>query len=306
VPPLASNVHDVALIFEGGGMRAAYTCAVVQTLLAEGIYFDWVAGISAGSSNTVNYLSRDPERAKVSFVEFAADPNFGNWWTFLRGQGLFNAQYIYEETSAPDQVLPFDFATFFANPARRRIGSFEADTGRMVYWTEADLTSREALMKKVRASSTMPIIMPPVPLDGHVYVDGALGPSGGIALDAARADGFSRFFVVLTRERAYVKRPSRLPAVYRAWFRDYPAVADGINARWRNYNRTREQLFDLEASGRALVFAPERIDVTNHTTDVAALQRAYEAGLAQARAEAPRWREWLGPYSASGMGTSTS
>ncbi len=31
------NITDVALIFEGGGMRAAYTAAVVTRLLEEGI-----------------------------------------------------------------------------------------------------------------------------------------------------------------------------------------------------------------------------------------------------------------------------
>ena len=47
---LSSNVHDTALIFEGGGMRVSYTAAVVVALLDAGVHFDWVAGISAGSS----------------------------------------------------------------------------------------------------------------------------------------------------------------------------------------------------------------------------------------------------------------
>lgn len=291
---LTNNVHDVALVFEGGGMRASYTAAVVSTLLAEGIHFGWVAGISAGASNTVNYLARDPERARASFVEFAADPKFGNIVTFLRGQGLFNAAYIYEQTAGPDQALPFDYARFRANPASARIGSFECDTGRAVYWTQDDLATLPDLMSRVRASSTMPMIMPPVHLDGHVYVDGALGPSGGIALDAAKADGFTKFFVVLTRERGYTKTPTRSPGVYRRWFRRYPAVVDALDARHRNYNATREELFDLERSGDALLFVPDRIRVSNGTRDVARLQASYEAGLTQAGREVPRWREFLG------------
>jgi predicted patatin/cPLA2 family phospholipase len=294
VPDPTTPVPEVALIFEGGGMRASYTAAVVTTLLAQGIEFDWVAGVSAGSSNLANYLSRDPERARRSFVEFAADPRFGNVGTFLRGQGLFNAAYIYEQTSAPDQALPFDFETFRANPARRRIGAFECDTGRAVYWTESDVATLPDLMKRVRASSTMPMIMPAVPLDGHVYVDGALGPGGGIALDRALAEGFDRFFVVLTQPRDYTKRPTSAPAVYRTWFRRYPAVAEALAARHRDYNRTREHLFDLESSGRALLFVPEQMPVGNGTRDVGRLRASFEAGLAQSRREAPRWRDFLG------------
>ncbi len=291
---LTSNVDDVALIFEGGGMRASYTAAVVATLLAQGIHFDWVAGISAGASNTVNYVSRDPQRARASFVDFAADPKFGNLSTFVRGQGLFNAAYIYEQTAGPDQALPFDYERFRANPASVRIGSFECDTGRTVYWTQDDLATLPDLMRRVRASSTMPLIMPPVQLDGHVYVDGALGPSGGIALDAAKADGFTKFFVVLTQERAYTKGPTRYPGVYRRWFRRYPAVADALDARHRHYNATREELFDLEGSGDALLFVPDHMAVHNGTRDVARLQASFEAGLAQAERDVPRWREFLG------------
>lgn len=291
---LTSNVSDVALIFEGGGMRVAYTSAVVRTLLAEQIYFDWVAGISAGASNLVNYLSRDPVRAKKSFVEFAADPNFGNLGTFLRGKGMFNAEYIYERTAGEDQALPFDFATFRANPARRRVGTFEADTGRSLYWTENDLGTLTEVMKRVRASSTMPLVMPPVELDGHVYIDGALGESGGIALDAAKADGFTKFFVVLTQERDYVKKPTKAPWLFDAYFRKYPAAAEAIQTRHLRYNRTRHELFDLEASGQAYLFFPDRMVIENGTKNVNQLAAAFAVGTAQARREVPQWRDFLG------------
>lgn len=291
---LASNVTDVALIFEGGGMRASYTSAVVATLLDAGIHVDWVAGISAGASNTANYLARDGERARKSFVDFVADPNFGSLRTFLTGKGLFNAAYIYEQTAGPDQALPYDYDTFLANPARVRIGAFEADTGEAVYWGKEDLSTLRDLMIRVRASSTMPVIMPPVTIGDHVYVDGALGPSGGIALDQAKADGFTRFFVVLSQPRAYLKKAQRLPLPFRSQFRRYPAVLDALAKRADNYTATRTELFDLESSGQALLFVPDTMTVSNSTRDVALLQASFEAGLAQARRELPGWKDWLG------------
>jgi predicted patatin/cPLA2 family phospholipase len=291
---LANNVKDAALVFEGGGMRAAYSSGMVATLLGAGIYFDFVAGISAGSSCTVNYLARAAERARLSFVDFAADPNFGSVWTFLQGKGLFNAPYIYEQTAAPDQALPFDFATFSANPAKRRLGSFECETGRGLYWTEDDLRTLSALMRRVRASSTMPILMPPVEIDGLHYVDGALGNAGGIPLDAAQEADYRKFLVVLTQERDYVKHQVGNPWLFKAWFRKYPAVAEATITRHQRYNRTREELFDLAASGQAYLFIPERMAISNGTTDVAELQEAYEAGYAQAQRELPRIRDFLG------------
>lgn len=292
--PLTSNVRDVALIYEGGGMRASYTSAVVVALLGEGIYFDWVAGISAGSSNTANYVSRDAHRARKSFVEFVADPRFGDWRTFVRGRGLFHAEYIYEHTGHAEGALPFDFATFTANPARVRVGAFNLDRGRIHYWNESDLRPMPALMRRVRASSTMPVLMPAVHIDGELWVDGALGPTGGIAIDAAEADGFDRFFVVLTQERSYVKRSARFPAAWRTWFRRYPTAAEAILTRHRRYNETRERLFDLERDGKALLFVPDEMPVGNGERNIAKLAASHAAGLAQSRRELPRWREFLG------------
>ena len=193
--PMTSNVTDTALLFEGGGMRASLTSAVVAELLRERIHVDFVAGISAGSSNSVNYLARDPERARRSFVDFADDPRFGNWLSFVRGKGLFNAEYIYQRAGADGAALPFDWHTFAASEAQLRIIGFDAESGDEVVWTQEDTPRVDDLMIRVRASSTMPGLMPPVHLDGHVYVDGAMGDDGGIALSQAQAEGFEKFVV---------------------------------------------------------------------------------------------------------------
>jgi len=150
------------------------------------------------------------------------------------------------------------------------------------------------MMVRVRASSTMPGLMPFPVIDGVAYADGALGPSGGIPLDAAEADGFEKFLVVLTRPRGYVKRPARVPGVYQQVFRRYPAVAERVLQRWRGYNETRARLFELEREGRAMLFVPDRMPVANGERRVARLSAAHDLGLTQAQRELPRWREFLG------------
>lgn len=291
---LYSNVTSTALLFEGGGMRASYTSAMVVALLEAGIHLDFVAGISAGSSNTANYLSRDAWRARHSFVDFAADPKFGSWKTFVRGDGLFNAKYIYEQTGLPDQALPYDWDTFRANPVSFRIGAFDAESGEAVWWDRRDTPVIQDLMVRVRASSTMPVLMPPVQLNGRTYVDGALGPDGGIPLSAAEDAGYERILAVLTRERDYVKAPERFPSFYQRYFRRHPAIAEALITRWTRYNQTRQRLFDLEREGRAYLFVPERMPVSNGEKNVARLRASHEAGLTQARREIPAIRDFLG------------
>lgn len=291
---LKSNVTDTALIFEGGGMRASYSSGVLAALLEAEVYADWVGGISAGSSCLANYVIRDAARARRSFVEFSAEPQFGDLRTWLRGKGLFNAEWIYEQTSAPGQALPYDYDTFVENPVQLRIGGYRCTDGEMVYWGRQDIDSMLALMKRVRASSTMPMLMPLTTIDGDVFCDGALGPTGGIALDAAQADGYEKFLVVHTRERSYRKTPVRSQRAVRAAFWRYPAVADGLIARSANYNRTLEELFELERQGRAYLIFPESMPIKNSERNLAKLGAMYDAGYVQARREAPAIREFLG------------
>ena len=51
---LAINQPDVALIFEGGGMRNSYTAPMVVELLARNLNFGCVYGISAGLAAKVS------------------------------------------------------------------------------------------------------------------------------------------------------------------------------------------------------------------------------------------------------------
>ena len=93
---MTTSIDGTALVLEGGGMRAAYTSAVIVKMLGLGWKFPHVSGISAGSSLTANYISRDPERTRLSFTDFAADPRFGNLGTWLAGRGYFDGEYIYQ------------------------------------------------------------------------------------------------------------------------------------------------------------------------------------------------------------------
>ena len=275
-------------------MRAAYTSAVIVKMLGLGWKFPYVSGISAGSSLTANYISRDPERTRLSFTDFAADPRFGNLGTWLAGRGYFDGEYIYQRTAEPHQALPFDFLTFCASSQAFRIGATRTSDGGQEWFTREDMKTMDDLMVRIRASSTMPGFMPPVTIEGVEYVDGALGDTGGIPIDGAQLDGYDRFFVVCTRPRDYIKNEVKRPQTLRRLCRHRPAVAEAIIARPARYNATREMLRDLESDGKAYVFYPRVMPVTNKERNVTKLRQAYALGMAQANAELPQWRVFLG------------
>ncbi len=295
-PELKNNVFDTALIFEGGGMRASYTSAVANTLLEQGIYFDNVYGLSAGSSLTANYVSRDMDRAKKSFVDIVTYPHFGGIGHLLMGFGYFNAEYIYEGMGLPDAVLPFDQETFNANPAKATIEAFQRDTGKSVYWTKKDLSTVEDLMKRVRASSTLPIVMPAPKVDGYYYNDGGLGEGAGFLLPKAKRDGFKRFFIVRTQPRG-LRKPindtSKLNKLVKLAESRYPHVRHALEIRAEAYNAQCDEIERLEDEGKAYVFYAENMQVTSATTDLSLLEKSYQDGWDQAHAELPKMLAFL-------------
>ncbi len=293
-----ANLHagNTVLMLEGGGMRASYTAGMVSALMEQGITFGHVCGISAGSSHTVNFLSGDIWRTRTSFVDLAMEPEFGGVKTFLQGKGMFSAHWIYEEAGLPGQTLPFKYDDFWANPTPCSIQAFDRDSGESVVWHKEDLNTLEKLMVRVRASSTLPVVMPAVHIDGHVYYDGGLGVGAGIPLQLALDSGCERIFAVLTRPKGFRKPAPDIGKGARAIaesFRKYPQMRQALLTRNERYNAELDKLERLAEEGRAYIVYADKMAVENSTTDIERLRASYFDGYAQAQAELPKWIEWL-------------
>ena len=275
------NAPTTALVLEGGGMRNSYTAPMVDQLIAKDVNFGWVGGVSAGATHTANFLAKDRNRAVRSFGDFASDPRAGGLRSFLRGSGYFNGEYAYEISGLPDSEFPFDWDTFSANETPFRIGATRADNGESVYWGREDISGREDFMRKLRCSGTMPGLMRTPTVDGVAYVDGALGASGGLLIDAAIADGFDKFFVVRTRPRGFRRVAPRSTTAVKQLLRTRPAVAEAMLTRHLRYNKTAKLIEDLEAEGKARVFYPDDMRIANTERNPTKLRDSFNAGMAQ-------------------------
>ena len=291
---LTTNVEGCALVFEGGGYRAGYTAGMSDVLLEEGIYFPFVCGLSAGASNTVNYLSRDRARVRWSFIDLAADKRAGGVGSALRGDGYINGDFCYRG-AVDEGVLPFDWETFSANPADMGIQSFERDTGRTVSWSKRDCGDLYALIDRVRASSTLPWLMNPIEIGGQVMLDGGLGLGAGLPLRLAEEAGYEKFLFLTTRERGYQKKPfegAGLQMILRLTH-GYPHLREALLTRAERYNAEMRRIEEMEREGRCLIVRPDRMAVESTTFDTKLLEESFAAGRAQALRELPRWREFL-------------
>lgn len=291
---LTPNVTDCALAFEGGGYREAFSAGVATVLMDAGIRFGYVCGVSAGASNTVDYVSDDKRRVREAFMMHEAAREATGIRSLAHGHGYFDADALYED-AVTEGTLPFDFETFQANPAEVRIQAFQRDTGCTLRFGKEGMADVVRLMDIVRASSTLPGAMTPRPVDGHVLYDGGLGEGAGLPVCMAEKDGFARTFFVATRPRGYRKQPPT-PAEQRLYERlagDYPFLFKALLTRWERYNDELERIERLAAAGSIYVVWPERMMVSSGTTSATLLNAQYEAGRAQAIRQMPLWREFL-------------
>lgn len=293
-----ANFHaaHTVLMFEGGGMRASYTAAMASLLLEQNITFGHVCGISAGSSHTVNYLSGDIWRTRASFTDLVMEPEFGGAKTFAQGKGMFSAHWIYEEAGLPEGVLPFNFEAFAQNPTPCSIQAFDRDTGESVVWHKEDMATLKDVMVRVRASSTLPVVMPPVHIGDHVYYDGGLGVGAGVPLQLALDSGCPRILAILTRSKGFRKPVDDIGASAKAIansYHRYPKVKEALLTRNERYNAELEKLEALAEEGKAFIVYADKMAVSNSTTDLERLRASYFDGYNQYQDQLPEILEWL-------------
>ena len=292
---LESNVKDVALIFEGGGLRNSYSSAAVNVLLENNIFFDSVYAVSAGACNAINYLSRDKERSYLTFTEYTDDIPFRKIERLLLKYNILASPSI-KHNHSPEKRLPFDFETFRANPANLTFIGMNRDSGETVYWTRKDFETEEELMARMRATLSYPIVMSPVRLkgeEGGVFYDGGPGEGGGIMIPRAREDGFKKFFVICTQHKGFRKRVGhrRLLETF-LWRR--PQMRRAISTWGQRYNESLDNLAELEAKGQAYVFYACDQSAIRRDVDMIKLKKNFDLGYQQAQRELDDWKAFLG------------
>lgn len=279
--------ENTALILEGGGMRAAYTAGMLSLLIDKDIYFPYITGISAGTTLLTNFVLRDTDRLYTCLVGVADDPQFGGVNHFLRGQGYFNSFYIYEETGYEGGSMELDWQAWQDDDSEIAIGAFDADKGQMKYWHKNDIHTLRDLMRVCRASSSLPVLMPPTYIDGTCYMDGGVGD--GFGLGQAEAAGCERFVILPTHKRGFRREPFKENPLLKAALHKYPAAYEGMRHRAERYNAVMDHIDELEAQGRALVLYPEEMPLTRSDIKPEDLQCGYKMGRAQAERDFDSW-----------------
>ena len=244
-------MQKAALILEGGAKRGVFTSGVLDYLMEQEYYIPHVIGVSAGSCNAVDYVSRQPGRTKACMIRSGEDGKIINFHNFFQTKSLLDM----------DLILVTN-----------------CESGQAEYYSEKEDGDR--LMQLCRASSSMPLVTPMVEIDGVPYLDGGIADS--IPLIHSMRSGYRKNVLILTRSKGYRKTISKRDILmYQTVFKDYPNLARALCRRARQYNEVMELVERWEEEGRIFVIRPQGKTVSRLESKPEVLEDFYQHGIEQ-------------------------
>lgn len=263
---------NTGLVLEGGGLRGVFTCGVLDCFMDHGIRFPFTVGVSAGACNGLSYMSGQRGRAKASNIDLMDKHHYIGFRYLLTQRCIMDFKLLFEDF--PERIIPYDYEAYFSNPDRFVMVTTNCLTGKAEYFEEKSSSSR--VMDIVRASSSLPFVSPVTYVDGVPMLDGGIADS--IPVEYALNQGYERLIVVLTRNKGYRKKTSRMRAA-KVLYRKYPNLQKALAERNSVYNRTMDLIERLEEEGRITVIRPLRpVEVGRMEKDTAKLTALYQEG----------------------------
>ena len=262
-----------ALVLEGGTFRPIFSCGIMDALLDNDIHFPYVIGVSAGISDGVSYVSKQKKRNYDILMNHRHDKRYLGARNLLTDRSFFGIKFVYE--TIPESIYPFDWETYFNNPAKVVVGVTNAKTGESEY---LDGKTADKKFTMLKASCALPIMFPAIEIDGEEYYDG--GVRDPIPVRKAEADGHEKMLIILTRPKNYKKELSRSNvAAAKLLKKKYPKIAELLLTRHDIYNEEVEYCKQLEQEGRALILQPnEEIQIDSLEKDLTKIDAIYQYG----------------------------
>lgn len=269
------TIKKATLVLEGGATRGIFTSGALDYLMERDLYFSDVIGVSAGSCNAVDYVSRQPGRTRDCMIPTDKE---GKYYygirDFVKEKSLMNMDLIFDKY--PKELLPFDFETYFNSEINCQIVTTNCLTGKAEYMTEN--SDNDRLMKLCRASSSMPLLTPIVNIDNVPYLDGGLADS--VPIRRAQQMENEKIVVILTKNQGYRKSvlSPTMQRVYKRAYKSYPNLIRTIFRRSFEYNKTMNYLDQLEKRGEIFILRPQVKPVSRLERNKETLHAFYEHG----------------------------
>lgn len=279
----------LGIIAEGGASRTTYSAGVMDALLAQNIISDYFIGVSAGIAFGVSYCSRQQGRNLTLVTDYMGTPKYSGVRHLLnpKNRSFYNLDYVYGKV--PGELLPFDFEQFAAYGGKCISVMTDLETGKPYY---PDMPRNDRTFQHLRASCALPLLFPPIEIDGRLYMDG--GISDSVPFEKAIEDGCDKIIVILTHEYGYMRESESVGGLISKVYRKYPEFCRQAETRAERYNEKMLRLMKLREEGKAFVFYPKKELLVNRTeNDPDKLKRLYDYGFRHAMWAQKAFKKYL-------------
>lgn len=241
------------IIDVGGGLRGVYGSGVLDRCMDEGIGFDALIGVSAGSANVATFAAGQRGRTYRFYRQYTFRKEYMSFQNLLRGKHFLDLDYVYGGLSNEGMEDPFGFDTFFDFKGQVKIVATDAETGKPVYFDNSAFRRNDLTVLK--ASSCLPFVCGSYQMNGITCLDG--GIADPIPLKAAFDMGCDKVAVILTLPKTQQKEQGIDTLAAHLMQHKYPMAARAVAERYRTYNEALAFALRMEAEGRALIIAPD-------------------------------------------------
>lgn len=186
-----------ALVLGTGALRGAYDAGVATTLCRElgHDFFDAIYGSSAGAYTATYFALNQPDDLENLWRNYLYGNRFINLLNPLYGYYIANLEYLAYLMQNGETTLHTENLSYITT--RLRYVVTEQHTGRPIYIQP----TQENVFDLNRASSAMPLVHPPVVLNGTSCIDGGLVDP--LPFAKALEDGHDEVVVVYNKPKGF-------------------------------------------------------------------------------------------------------
>ena len=283
----SETMVSAGLIIEGGGMRGVYSAGILDFFLDQNLEFSSVYGVSAGACHACSYLSRQRGRAFAVNVDYLEDKHYCSVYSWLTTGNMLGVEMLYDKI--PNQLNLYDYDAFEKSKSKFYAVATNCQTGEAAY---LPVTHMRRDIRKVQASSSLPVLAKMVEIDGRLYMDGGMADS--IPLRKSIQDGNRKNVVLLTQHDGYTKEPNKAMGIIRMVYRKYPKLVEATATRHIRYNQALKFVAEEQKKGTAFVIRPKHpVHVGRLEKNRKKLQMLYEEGYADAKSCWPELQAFL-------------
>lgn len=266
-----------ALVIEGGAMRGIFAAGVLDAFIdADYFPYDFVIGVSAGSTNGIGYLAGDRGRSYEILTNHALRPDFMSFARYARGGHLCDVNWLWHQ-SRQDIALNVD--NYLSRGTPLWVVTTSARTGHPLYHQVTGANVDEVFP----ASCAMPVVFKDYPqVNGEPMSDGGLGDS--LPVIEAYRRGARDITLLRSVPASFRQERMRFPVMLKPWLAEHPRLLAAVIGRDRKYNRALEFAENPPPGCRVQQIAPpEDFAIGRFTRVLAKLNEGYAQGLQAGR-----------------------